>query len=515
MGHHRLPGGNDSASNAQQSSRTQNNAKEINQNNNNDKNNKPANGRNRNKTNTTKTFFKLKPHQKYMQNQKILEDMFTNKYYKKFFTIKSANGESLSRINVIKASKQLKQTIKGKPKKVIELYNGNLLVEVSDEDQSREIKTIKKLDGISVIVEEHATLNQIKGTIKYLNHPGYDTDTILEELRPQGVSHVYQTQKRAKNGQLENSDIYLLTFDLCTLPKIVEVGWTRCEVREHIPRPRRCFECQKFGHGKNTCRNPIPICENCGQDRHGDGCDRDLECSNCGEPHRASSRNCFYYHMEQETLKAQTREKISYMEAKRATKERLLNLNVSYAQIASEKPAPTRRPQPHLGRTAPTGATENPTRDQEPQINQRRNTPLRETEEQATTTIQEVQTQQRKTAPTEETEKPTLIQKSQVQQRTTALTKEAEKQQQQLNTAEQQKVLPKTNNEKQKEIIPKQINAPTKEAGKQQQHLNTAEQQKALPKTNNEKQKEIIPKQINITVNKQPENNKQTIQPTN
>ena len=61
--HHRLPGGNDSASNAQQSSRMQNNAREINQNNNNDRNNKPANGRNRNKTNTTRTFFKLKPHQ--------------------------------------------------------------------------------------------------------------------------------------------------------------------------------------------------------------------------------------------------------------------------------------------------------------------------------------------------------------------------------------------------------------------------------------------------------------------
>merc|ERR1711895_414957 len=57
--------------------------------------------------------------------------------------------------------------------------------------------------------------------------------------------------------------------------------------------------------------------------------------------------------------------------------------------------------------------------------------------------------------------------------------------------------------------------APTKETLKQPQHLNTAEQQKALPKTNNEKQKEIIPKQINTTVNKQPENNKQTIQPTN
>merc|ERR1712055_418840 len=163
MGHHRLPGGNDSASNAQQSSRTQNNAKEINQNNNNDKNNKPANGRNKNKTNTTKTFFKLKPHQRYMQNQRILEDMFTNKYYKKFFTIKGANGEFLSRVDAIKASEQLAQIIKGEPKKVVELSNGNLLVEVLNEEQSNKIKT---LDGVNVTVEEHATLNQIKGTIK-------------------------------------------------------------------------------------------------------------------------------------------------------------------------------------------------------------------------------------------------------------------------------------------------------------------------------------------------------------
>merc|ERR1712055_1087428 len=88
------------------------------------------------------------------------------------------------------------------------------------------------------------------------------------------------------------------------------------------------------------------------------------------ERHTERHPEIFYYHMEQETLETQTREKISYMEAKRTTKERLLKLNISYAQISSVKPAPTQRPQTHQEKTAPIKETEKSAPIQKPQIQQ-------------------------------------------------------------------------------------------------------------------------------------------------
>merc|ERR1712055_1003610 len=97
------------------------------------------------------------------------------------------------------------------------------------------------------------------------------------------------------------------------------------------------------------------------------------------ERHTERHPEIFYYHMEQETLETQTREKISYMEAKRTTKERLLKLNISYAQISSVKPAPTQRPQTHQRKTAPIRVTEKPTPVQEPQAHQEKTAPIKET----------------------------------------------------------------------------------------------------------------------------------------
>ena len=42
-------------------------------------------------------------------------------------------------------------------------------------------------------------------------------------------------------GEIIPNNIYILTFDSTE----VSIGWNRCDVREYISRPRRCFKCQK------------------------------------------------------------------------------------------------------------------------------------------------------------------------------------------------------------------------------------------------------------------------------
>ena len=69
----------------------------------------------------------------------------------KFFVITPGAWENLSTANTIKANQDLEINLGGEPKRVAELRNGALLVEVQNEQQRRKNKTIKKLHTINVI----------------------------------------------------------------------------------------------------------------------------------------------------------------------------------------------------------------------------------------------------------------------------------------------------------------------------------------------------------------------------
>ena len=124
---------------------------------------------------------------------------------------------------------------------------------------------------------------------------------------------------------MEKTAIYIVAFDTCFLPQEVTIGWTRCAVREYIPLPRRCFKCNMYGHGSKTCRQEKGTCVRCGEQSHGDRCGRPSRCSNCAEEHPASAKEYFYYRLEKEALTLQTRERISYSEAKKKAQTTLLS----------------------------------------------------------------------------------------------------------------------------------------------------------------------------------------------
>ena len=86
--------------------------------------------------------------------------------YKKFFLMKDPNNEPLwPKLNTLEANRELIRIIKGEPKRITELKNGSLLIEVMNKEQSIKIKQIKKLNNIDVVVNEHNSLNSTKGTI--------------------------------------------------------------------------------------------------------------------------------------------------------------------------------------------------------------------------------------------------------------------------------------------------------------------------------------------------------------
>ena len=203
----------------------------------------------------------------------------------------------------------------GQVKSVTGLRSGHLLIEVDCLSHANNLEKTKKLAHIPVEASPHRTLNSSKAIIYCDRLDELSNEQIQEELSPQGVTDVHRIISR-RNGQEKPTNVYVLTFNTPDSPKTLKIGYLRVKTKLYIPNPRRCYNCQKFGHGKNTC-NRKTVCDNCGEDDHGrDECPNETCCPNCQGHHSAGSRGCPEWEKQKSILKLQYTNKISYREAK-------------------------------------------------------------------------------------------------------------------------------------------------------------------------------------------------------
>ncbi|GBO21233.1 hypothetical protein AVEN_129476-1 [Araneus ventricosus] len=215
------------------------------------------------------------------------------------------------------------------------LRSGDLLVEVQSRKQSLQIVKVQTFSNIPVTVSPHATLNSSKGVItcgELLNVP---TEEILKELQGQGVSHVRRISIR-RDGQLLNTKHLILTFDSAKLPENIKAGYMRLSVRTYIPNPLRCFQCQRFGHSKTSCRGTL-TCARCAEVGHeSTNCTRAEKCVNCKGEHTSFSRNCFAWKQEKEIISTKIKQQISYQEARKLVKSQTPTPGHSYVSVAKK-----------------------------------------------------------------------------------------------------------------------------------------------------------------------------------
>ena len=135
-------------------------------------------------------------------------------------------------------------------------------------------------------------------------------EDILRELQTYGVpvSHVYRFLGRRGISPLGYPRL-LLTFDTPNPPFHVHLGYTKLDVQHFIPRPRRCFHCQIFGHSSRTCCSQA-TCSHCGKLHHRP-CSNPASCVNCGEPYPSDSPTCSSYLFEKVALEIQATEKLT------------------------------------------------------------------------------------------------------------------------------------------------------------------------------------------------------------
>ena len=222
----------------------------------------------------------------------------TSSTYPRFLIAKTKNPTDLplTKQNAVVVEKAIKG-IAGTQVHVTYLSSGHLLMETENSTYSKNLIKATKFGNIDVVVEPHFNLNSSKGVIfadcmiDTITKRPMNNEQILEDLKDQGVIEVYRVISRRQGVSLPTNTI-ILTFDRPNLPDTIKYGYRIFRIKQYIPNPRRCFNCQDYGHSKNYCKKQ-PVCGNCSQEGHdAESCVNDAFCIHCETGHSVSSRNC-------------------------------------------------------------------------------------------------------------------------------------------------------------------------------------------------------------------------------
>jgi len=267
-------------------------------------NDKPQPKRAKRNADVTQQFFPALPQPTQQENPKYI--------------IISSNeeGKPLSNFSCFTLHRAIKNISK-EIIKIQELKDGNLLVLVKNQTIADKFIKSKELIGLcKIICTLHATLNYTKGTIYAPYLIKVEEEEIIKELKDEGVVGAYKFQSY-KDNKLAPNGIILLTFDRFHTPNKINICWHSVKVREYVPNPMRCKNCQRLGHTTKRCNKPAS-CVNCNQPPHTPTPCTRISCANCLENHPSSSNRCPKYIQQKEILAIQTKNKCTLSEARRA-----------------------------------------------------------------------------------------------------------------------------------------------------------------------------------------------------
>ena len=145
---------------------------------------------------------------------------------------------------------------------------------------------------------------------------------MLVNLSSQGVSAVKRIHIR-RNNELVPTNTFILTVCKPLLPDSVKDGYLNISVVPFILNPLRCFKCNRYGHGENTCRGKV-TCARCGQvDNESKICNNAISCANCKGSHFAYSRECPKWKQKKQ-IQVRVGKQVSFPEARRLVETRWL-----------------------------------------------------------------------------------------------------------------------------------------------------------------------------------------------
>ena len=177
----------------------------------------------------------------------------------------SSDDLPLSKLSAFAVQKGF-QAVAGTLKSIKRLRDGSFLVECGKRAQTQNLlrtnRFIDRPDKVSI----HKTLNSSQGVIRCRNLADMSEVEIRDELKDQGVVGVNRVTLK-KEGKVNPTNTLFLTFGFPELPKEITVGYLKVKVTLFVPNPKRCFNCNKFGHTSQRCKVAAK-CTGCGKDKH-------------------------------------------------------------------------------------------------------------------------------------------------------------------------------------------------------------------------------------------------------
>ena len=224
-----------------------------------------------------------------------------------------------------------------------------LLVEVKHEAYSANLLKLDQIGDMAVKVSAHRSLNFSKGVVRFRQAAEDLTNEELANDLNTSRSNKDLPQVReasrviiTKDGKKVKTGTFFLTFNASTLPKYIFLGFERFEVEPHIPLPRRCYKCQRFGHGARSCRATDDVCPICSSTDHqqNDCPNKDTpKCPNCDGAHPATSKDCPTFITEKAALRIQVETHCTLPAARKQAGQTTTEQQKSYARVLANNQA--------------------------------------------------------------------------------------------------------------------------------------------------------------------------------
>ena len=267
----------------------------------------------------------------------ISDDDYNANSYPTFLVVEPNNDGKIE-LSIFGIQKLLKCAV-GDVRNAKKLRNGSVLIEVASKAQADNALKMHTWVNTPVKVTPHRSLNSCKGVIRCRDLRDCKDEEVLEALNHEGVTHVKHIFTK-QNGSAIPTNTFVVTFNKPTPPKFVKAAYLYIPVEPFIPNPLRCFNCQKFGHGQNSC-NHKPLCARCGLEGHKDtDCPAvQPKCANCSGDHPAYSRQCPEWSKQQKIVRIKTERNVSFSEAKSIYSQQTSSVSsgqpgVTYASVA-------------------------------------------------------------------------------------------------------------------------------------------------------------------------------------
>lgn len=210
------------------------------------------------------------------------------------------------------------------------LRDGNLLIVCRSEEQRQLAGRMKEMGRNKV-----ASTNYIERGTKWCKGVIWGVpvsltmDEIKANLKGGSVKGVRRLQVNREGVRVDSESI-LVEFEDEVLPKKVTLGFMSYNVREYVPTPMRCYNCQRFGHTAKTCKGRRR-CARCGEDHDYEQCSHKEQprCCNCGGNHTVAYGGCEVLKREKEIQQVRIQGKMTYAEAVRIVNQRGGNGEIS------------------------------------------------------------------------------------------------------------------------------------------------------------------------------------------